>query len=211
MNAYDAVLVPGGGVGANGSLPLWTQRRLDYAMAKSQKAYIVTLSAGTTHKPLPLDAERYPIFESVAAAYYLVQRGIAPEKILVETSSYDTIGNVYFSRMIHIEPLRLKNLLVVTSEFHMPRTQAIFKWIYSLEGLPRQYHLEFQTVSDEGIDVKILMARRAKEANSLKNVRSLARRIKTIQQLHAWLFQEHSAYAVAKQPVREAGDILQTY
>lgn len=211
MDTYDAVLVPGGGVYAHGALPLWTQRRLDYAINHHQGAYIITLSAGTTHKPPPLDPDRYPIFESVAAANYLTQKGISPEKILVETSSYDTIGNVYFSRMIHIDPLHLKRLLVVTSEFHMPRTQAIFEWLYGLDGLPQDYHLEFQVVTDEGIDVKLLDARRAKEAKSLKNVRALAQRILTIQDFHTWLFQKHGAYAVAQPVERVSGDILKTY
>ncbi|MEM9809129.1 MAG: YdcF family protein [Cyanobacteria bacterium P01_D01_bin.56] len=210
-NSVEAILIPGGGVRVNGELPLWTRRRLDYAIAAAQDAYLVTLSAGTTHKPPPLDAEGYPIFESVAAAHYLLQHGISPEKILVETSSYDTIGNVYFSRMIHIEPLSLKRLLVVTSEFHMPRTRAIFEWLYDLDGLPQGHDLEFQTVSDEGIDAELLAARRSRESHSLKTVRSLACRLKTVQQFHAWLFQDHSAYAISQKAVRASGNVLKTY
>ncbi|MBT9313319.1 YdcF family protein [Leptothoe kymatousa] len=212
MNAYDAVFIPGGGVRANGELPLWTQRRLTHAIEISQSAsYIIPLSAGTTHKPPPLDPEGFPIFESVAAAQYLIQRGIAPEQILVETCSYDTIGNVYFSRVIHIDPLQLKRLLIVTSEFHMPRTQGIFEWIYGLEGLSQNYELEFQAVSDAGIDPKLLAARKSREVKSLENVQTLAQKNQTMQQFHAWLFQQHGAYAMAKQVVRASGDVLGSY
>lgn len=211
MAIYDAVLIPGGGVRANGELPLWTQRRLNYVIENSPGAYIVVLSAGTTHKPPPLDGEGYPIFESVAAAQYLMQQGIESKRILVETCSYDTIGNAYFSRVIHIEPLNLKRLLVVTSEFHMPRTQAIFEWIYELEELPQNYSLVFQSVSDKGIDIELLAARRAREAKSLENVRSLTQQIRTIQEFHTWLFQHHGAYAMAKQVRRASGDVLDTY
>lgn len=210
-DTYDAILVPGGGVRAHGELPLWTQRRLNRAIEQRQDACIIALSAGTTHKPPPLDADGYPIFESVAAARYLCQRGVPPEKILVEASSYDTIGNVYFSRMIHIEPLQLKRLLVITSEFHMPRTKSIFKWIYHLEGLPQDYQLFFEAVSDVGIDEEILKARQQKEVKSLQALLETARKIPTLKKFHQWLFQEHGAYAMSTYVIRDSSQALGTY
>ncbi|MGD1854238.1 MAG: YdcF family protein [Leptolyngbyaceae cyanobacterium] len=211
-NAYDAILVPGGGVRDEGQLPLWTQRRLDCAVERSSEhTYIITLSAGTTHKPPPSDAEGYPIFESVAAAKYLMQKGIAPEKVLVETSSYDTIGNAYFSRVIHADPLNLRCLLVITSEFHMPRTKMIFEWVYGLIGDSRDYHISFETVSDRGIDPRILTARQQKESQSLKTLLQTVNAICTLRDLHQWLFQYHGAYAVACRPARELGEVLKTY
>lgn len=212
MNGLDAMLILGGGVRSGGELPMWTRRRLDQVIEKrSQAAYVILLSAGTTHKPPPLDANGHPIFESVAAAHYLVEKGINPAKILVETSSYDTIGNVFFSRMIHIEPLQLKRLLVITSEFHMARTKATFEWIYGLKGLPQDVQLSFKTVSDAGIETAVLQARKQKEARSLKALLNTANKIRTINSFHRWLFQEHGAYAVAAQIARESGQILETY
>lgn len=211
-SAYDAILVPGGGVLADGELPIWTQRRLNRSIEQRQDAsYIIALSAGTTHKPPPLDGDGYPIFESVAAAKYLVNRGIDPERILVETSSYDTIGNVYFARMIHVEPLNLKKLLVITSAFHMARTKAIFEWIYRLEGLPPDRQLSFETVSDEGIDHNLLAARQRKEAKSLKTLLETASQISSLKDFHQWLFREHGAYALATPPVRISGQALESY
>ncbi len=207
----DAILVPGGGVRSNEVLPLWTQRRLNRAIEQRQNAYIIALSAGTTHKPPPLDADGYPIFESVAAARYLCQQGVPPEKILVETSSYDTIGNVYFSRMIHVEPLNLKRLLVITSEFHMARTKAIFDWIYRLEGLPLDCQLSFQTVSDEGIDKALLEARQQKEEKSLNALLETASKIHSLRAFHQWLFRDHGAYALVAKVVRESGQVLKSY
>ena len=212
MNVLDAMLVPGGGVRVGGKLPLWTQRRLDQVIEnQSQATYIILLSAGTTHKPPPLDANGYPIFESVAAANYLVEQGINPSKILVETSSYDTIGNVFFSRVVHIEPLQLKRLLVITSEFHMARTKVIFEWIYGLKGLAQDVQLSFETVSDTGIATSILQARKQKEERSLKSLLNTINGICTINDFHQWLFQEHAAYAVAVQSIRESGQVLETY
>lgn len=208
---YDAILVPGGGVLTNGELPLWTQRRLNRAIEQRQDAYIITLSAGTTHKPLPLDSHGYPTCESVAAAKYLIKQGIDPENILVKTSSYDTIGNVYFSRVIHIEPLTLRRLLVITSEFHMARTQSIFEWVYRLERLPKDHQLSFETVSDAGIDQAVLDARQCKEEKSLKTLLETASEIHSLRDFHQWLFREHGAYAMAERPVRTSGPVLESY
>ncbi|MEM7067203.1 MAG: YdcF family protein, partial [Cyanobacteria bacterium P01_B01_bin.77] len=194
MGIYDAILIPGGGVRERGELPLWTQRRLNHAIENHQDAYLIPLSAGTTHKPPPLDAQGYPIFESVAAANYLIQRGVNSTTILVDTTSYDTIGNVFFSRVIHIEPLQLKRLLVVTSEFHMPRTKAIFEWIYRLEGLPQDHQISYETVSDDGIDKAVLEARQQREEKSLKTLLETAGKIHSLRDFHQWLFRDHGAY-----------------
>ena len=211
MDIYDAILVPGGGVREEGELPLWTKRRLDRAIEKRHGAYVLALSAGTTHRPPPLDADGYPIFESVAAANYLIERGVDPDKVLVETSSYDTIGNVFFSRVIHIEPLNIRRLLVITSDFHMPRARAIFEWIYRLEGLPQDYQIAFDAVSDEGIDQATLESRRRREMNSLEKLAATANTIHTLRDFHRWLFSKHGAYAMSTPVVQASGKTLETY
>src|SRR5436309_11511249 len=61
---------------------------------------------------------------SSAGARYLLERGAEPGRILMEAVSLDTIGNAYFSRLLHVIPREFRRVLVVTSDFHMPRTQA---------------------------------------------------------------------------------------
>ena len=127
MSQVDAVLIPGGGLLPSGEVVPWVQARLERAIALTPPpTYFLPLSAGTTHKAPPLDAEGFPIWESVAAGRYLMARGIASYRILPETISLDTIGNAYFARIQHLEPLQLRRLHVITSEFHLPRTIAIF-------------------------------------------------------------------------------------
>jgi hypothetical protein len=53
---------------------------------------------------------------------------------LQETASYDTVGNTYFSLAIHALPAAWTRLAVVTSDFHMPRSRALFADIYRLAG-----------------------------------------------------------------------------
>jgi len=194
MQDYDAILVPGGGVREGGLLPSWVQRRLDRAVQLRGGGYIVTLSAGTTHRPPPLDNSGFPIFESVAAARYLIDAGVPPENILTETCSYDTIGNAFFSRVIHVDPQGLRRLLVITSDFHLPRTQAVFNWMYSLEPKSLAYELEFESVSDASMPPDLFADRQQKEQKSLDGFGKLTSQISTIRDCHRWLFTEHEAY-----------------
>ena len=211
--AYDAIMIPGGGIDRNHRLPLWVKRRLDRALEIHRDGYIITLSAGTVHKPLPLDRYGYPIFESAAAAEYLIKKGANPQQILCETCSYDTIGNAYFSRVIHVEPRTFGKLLVITSRFHMPRTRTIFEWIY---GLPspltvKSVELDFEEVPDEGIDEDILRARVEREKTSLQNVLRLKKELRTLLDFHRWLFTEHGAYSTSTPPIRIKGGALEMY
>ena len=106
MNAFDAILIPGGGLLPDGKPPRWVRERLDKAIEIADARFFVTLSRGTVHKAPPLDERGFPIDESTASAMYLLDRGVPEDRILTETASLDTIGNAYFSRVIHIDPWR---------------------------------------------------------------------------------------------------------
>ena len=210
MAKLDAILVPGGGVRADGRLPPWVERRLDRVLALHTSEHIITLSAGTVYKPPPIDKFGAPVFESIAGARYLIERGVPPSLVLAETCSYDTIGNAYFSRAIHVDPRGFRALLVVTSAFHMPRTEAIFRWVYGLS--PRRCTLQFEWVPDAGMAPAALSARRQLEAARLRSLVPVMSRIDTIDELHRWLFTDHRAYAVDKLDRRpEVGDAIDTY
>lgn len=195
-----------------GLLPPWTKARLDAALAhEHEKTLLLTLSAGTVHKPPPRDEEGFPIFEAHAAAKYLAEHGVSDGQILTECSSYDTIGNAYFSRVIHIHPARLQRLLVITSEFHMPRLQAIFDWIYNLTPLPLQFNVSYKSTPNRGMKQEALASRLAREEHSRQALASLTSEIRTLTAFHRWLFTEHEAYAAGKKPSRVKGDVQDTY
>jgi uncharacterized SAM-binding protein YcdF (DUF218 family) len=193
MPHFDAVLIPGGGLTPSGELTPFVRARLDRALAHSADFYIA-ISAGTTHLPPPLDSRGYPIFESVPAARYLQERGIPQRRILVETSSYDTIGNAFFTRITHTDPRGLSRLLIVNSRFHMPRTEVIFRWVFGAAPT-RGYDLSFESTEDIGISPEALEARAERERASLAAVGKLASSIASLSDIHEWLFTEHGAYA----------------
>jgi hypothetical protein len=215
---YDAQIIPGGGIlrkDGQYDLPPWIKRRLDRTIEIHRGEYIILLSAGTVHKPPPLDNLGFPVFESVAGAEYLLNKGIEPALILCETASYDTIGNAYFARLLHVDPLGLRNLLIVNNQYHMPRTQAIFQWIFGLEGSHgddrKYYQLDFESVTDDGIEKEMLQARKKREKASLKHVLKMQKTIRDLKAFHRWFYTEHKAYAVAAAPERVSGKTLDMY
>mmetsp|Transcript_5499 Transcript_5499/g.13389 ORF Transcript_5499/g.13389 Transcript_5499/m.13389 type:complete len:161 (-) Transcript_5499:5-487(-) len=143
VNPPDAVVILGGGKPK--SLlepPRFVQNRCDiaakiYLEAKKfgRKIHLVPISAGTAHSSQLLNKQGLPIWESAASAAYMVKtHGIDSKAILMETTSYDTIGNAYFTRAQICDPMDFKRIWIVTSEFHMPRSKAIFEWIFNCTG-----------------------------------------------------------------------------
>jgi hypothetical protein len=205
---FDAILVPGGGVREGGQLPSWAKARFDRVVELWDGEWIVALSAGTVHKPPPRDEAGFPVLECVAGARYLARHGIPADRILLEASSYDTIGNAYFARILHCGPRAWRRLLIVNSDFHMPRTEAIFRFVFALDGAG--YELEFDSVSDEDVPEE----RRAKEAEALKGWHATMTRIGTMWQLYEFLYAEHAAYATApilKERPALSADVLTSY
>jgi hypothetical protein len=193
MAKYDAIIVPGGGLRDGGELPEYVKRRFDRALARESGESIVPLSAWTMHRASLVDAAGRPVLESQAGSDYLKARGIPAQRIFCESTSYDTIGNGYFSRVQIVEPMRWRKLLIITSEFHMPRTEAIFRWIYSLDA-PAPYELNFDATPDDGLSYGAVVARRAREAESLRGVERLRDRLTSLAAFAQWLFTEHDAY-----------------
>lgn len=211
MEYYDAILIPGGGITPEFQPTPWTVSRLDYAFSVSRRKYIITLSAGTTHHPPFIDPGGFPAFESIISANYLIQKGTPPYDIMTENCSYDTIGNAFFARFLFTEILSLENLLIITSEFHMPRTRAIFEWIFNLPPQKVNYSLSFVATPNTGLNNIDLEARMLGEKNRLNSFWELPKRIGNVTELHRWLYTEHAAYAIHLKPQPTKGVELNTY
>lgn len=208
---YDAILVLGGGLISKNVPKPWAKERLDEAIRSSKgNEYIITLSAGTTHKPPFLDSEGFPVFEADVMADYLKKKGVNPKYILAENCSYDTIGNAYFSRMIHAEPRKFLNLLIITNSSHMPRTKEIFDWIYNLEP-SLDYNLDFREVPDIGMEEEVLEKRNKKESEGLEKIKELKKGIFSLEDFHKWLYQNHGAYSQCVDVVRLKGSLGGSY
>lgn len=210
---YDAVIILGGGVRKNGSLPIWVYRRLRKALEfKDKTKYFITSSAYTINKKPVLNKMGFPVNESVKMGELLVKSGIDISRIITERWSHDTIGNAYFTRLIHTDQLNLKKLLIITSEFHMPRSKAIFEWIFGLNNsFFKPYKLDFESVSDFKINSKIINPRIEKEQKSLHKLFEIKNKITNLKQFHQWLFNKHGAYALKFNRDKNSAQTLKSY
>jgi hypothetical protein len=214
MSQSEAVIVLGGGLTSSGEPTPWVVPRLDRALEFPGSPTIVVLGAGTPHKPPPNDAAGFPVHECAAMAQYLIEKGCPAERIVMEACSADTIGNAYFSRVIHVDPRGWKRLAVVTSDFHMPRTVAIFERVFALPGIggiSSGFSLEFSSVPDIGLDQESLDSRRERERKSLTSWLWKAPTFASMQELSQWLFTQHECYAPNKIPKRVIGAVAQSY
>ena len=64
---------------------------------------------------------------------YAVKLGIPSENIITQLNSRDTVGDAFFTKHNVIVNREWKNILVVTSDYHIERTSRIFKFIYGSE------------------------------------------------------------------------------
>jgi len=201
----DAILVLGGGRPIKRSLPPpWVTSRCDVA-AEAYKALksppILTLSAGTAHADQLLNERGLPVWESEASALYLISEHEIPTgKIFMETSSYDTIGSAYFARTSFCQVFGWKKLLIVTSQFHMPRSRAVFDWVFSApstEGaINPGYELIYLESPNTGLGEEILNARIEREEIGRKRVEHQERKYDTLLKILQFLTTEHGMYKV---------------
>eukprot|EP01102_Stenamoeba_stenopodia_P009286 TRINITY_DN2739_c0_g1_i3.p1 TRINITY_DN2739_c0_g1~~TRINITY_DN2739_c0_g1_i3.p1 ORF type:complete len:236 (-),score=27.27 TRINITY_DN2739_c0_g1_i3:3-710(-) len=221
---FDAILVLGGGPpDEQGILRPWVEVRAHLATkiySKHQQTFpnnsevIICLSGGTAHKPNYVDSEGYHVFEATLAADVIANSGLVPrDRIYKEWASYDTIGNAYFTRVMHTDIKNWRRLLILTSRFHMERSKAIFEWVFSLDPPSNPYQLFFYATEDVGLNPEDLTIRRQKEQQSVETlINKTIPRVRSLNQLHDFLFQEHQLYAVGLKPERASTKaILNSY
>jgi len=187
---------------------------------------ILCLSAGTAHLPQLLSEDGLPIWESTACASYILsksnstttttttitnggeERNTVLSKdypIYVETTSYDTIGNAYYARLVHTDIMNWNTLLIITNEFHMDRTRKIFNWIYSMNNdnnnisnRSSNYQLYYLQSPNFGLSNVAIHARKEREQQSSIHVDQLSQTKTTLKEVSRFLTQEHSLYTATK-------------
>lgn len=224
LRHVDAILVLGGGRPTSiDEPPVYVKRRCDDAAAlvkrfqalkplsrekQTASIPILCLSAGTAHLPQLLASDGLPIWESASSAAYLAKAHGIEDHVYVETTSYDTIGNAFFARTSHTDINGWRRLLVITNDFHMNRTMAIFNWIFGLstgQPLPpqqqqqqRPYELHYLASPDVGLTSEAVQARRDREHASLVRVHEYAQSYTTLAQVYHFLTTQHGLYTSNK-------------
>ena len=114
---YDAIVVLGAQVKADGSLSLQLQWRLDAVLQawQKQQCLIVTCGAQGDNEPAP---------EAYVMRDYLMANGVPEEMILTEGTSFNTRQNIRNAAAL-LEGRQVETVLIVTSDYHLPRAMAL--------------------------------------------------------------------------------------
>jgi hypothetical protein len=175
--------------------------RLDKLLEiRDLESYIILSTGYTRHKPPFLDEHGFPVTECRVAASALLNRGVERSKILLEEISSDTIGNLYFSMLLFVQPPVIEMLSTVTSRFHVARVQAAAEWICSLSGWKVVPSIELQSAPDPEMSCDAESLVRAKEAEGIRNIKGLRCSIQTAEDMCCWLHTQHTSYRADAQP-----------
>lgn len=195
LENIDGIFVLAGGINSKGMCHPWVIERLNlaYEIYDKTKKDIFCLGGGSYHIPPILNKKKFAIHESTSCSEYLISLGVNSKNIFKEWSSYDTIANAFFSFLNFIIPLEFKDIVLITSDFHITRTKVIFDWIKSIFKV--NINIIYLSVSDETFDQNIISKRIKREKNSTINlIKNVINKVNNKEKLFKWFYTEHKAY-----------------
>jgi len=181
---YDVIIALGGGISPEGELPQIVKTRLDRLADhySERPTKLIVTGRGKDRS--------YPVTEAEGGVKYLVEEKRIPAgDVYMENLSEDTWQNGFYTRTTHMDVLGMKNPLIVTSEFHMPRSgeDGVFGWVMHGD----RYVPSYESVPNEGISPEDLETRLATEAKLIDfNERVVMPNIRkgNLRDLHAFIF-----------------------
>ncbi len=84
------------------------------------------------------------ITESSEMKKYLVSQGVPANRIIKESRSKDTIGNLYYLKNIVVRPRKFKKLYFIASDFQIERLRFLVKKIFG-----PSYSIRFEVVKSD--------------------------------------------------------------
>ena len=117
VGEYDAIIVLGAQVKPDGVPSLQLQWRIDAAARawKERQCLMVVCGAQGSNEPAP---------EAHVMRDDLIRQGVAEEYILMDDKSFNTRQNIA-NAITLLEGREVDHVLVVTSDYHLPRAMAI--------------------------------------------------------------------------------------
>lgn len=189
------IFILAGGQIKNGDVNSWVKERLDIGKIlydKNKDSVIYCIGGGTYHKPPTCNKFGHVIHESTSCSNYLIENGVDCNKIKREWGSYDTIANGFFSFTNFILPLKIKECVLITSEFHMERVKEIFDYFKIL--FSQDINITYIT-SENNMDNELLNLRKNREKQSVESFKkNIVDKIKTVDEFIEWFYVEHNAY-----------------
>lgn len=183
------IAVMGGGVNADGGLPKHVSLRCDKAIEMlDEDSVIVASSSHTMNIPPKLDL--FGHIKSEATAIFNSIKLKNPQAMVVcEQFSHDTIGSVFFIQELYARYMCSKEIVYITSDFHVERVEYIANFIASLNGafVARTKVIGVQCDIDS-------RSRRGRELESLATIEREWSLIKSVDELFVYLVTSHDNY-----------------
>ena len=150
---YDAIIILGEPLTYDGDLGVELTARAEKAIEifKKKQAKKIIASGGKT------SPNKKGITEAEGMKQYLIGRKIPARSIVKEENSKDTIGNALFTKTKILDSSNWKKILIVTSDYHIPRAKYIFQKI-----LGNKFKLDFQS-SKSNLDAVEFAERKLRE------------------------------------------------
>ena len=125
----DVVIVLANQMDSSGALNLESRARAEKAIkVLSEKKIPSIVTCGWAYRS-DSDIKIANAFK----AYIVNTLGMDPKRVITELNSRDTVGDAFFTKTKLAIPCGWRKICVVTSEYHVPRTKEIFKFIYGDE------------------------------------------------------------------------------
>ncbi|OGT38147.1 MAG: hypothetical protein A3F11_04385 [Gammaproteobacteria bacterium RIFCSPHIGHO2_12_FULL_37_14] len=154
----SAIIILGPGQLPDGTMLPWGKSRIDAAYQRflntEYPSYIILSGGRKSH------------FTSEASAMRDFVQNHYPDMLktlLLEELSIDTLQNAFFTKVIHIDPLEIKQLTIITNLFHMPRVRQIFTNLFNAS-----YQLKFLEAADPEADEKTIATQKVIEKSAIE-------------------------------------------
>lgn len=125
---YDAIIVLAHHLDGDGQLNAQSRARIEAAVAayQSKQAPIIVTTGWDLHGVF-----NRPIADAMRE--FAIAKDIPPEAIHCDIHSRDTVGDAVFTKHNIVQPMGATRLLVITSDYHVARTEAIFAFVYGVD------------------------------------------------------------------------------
>lgn len=122
-SGIDCIVILGGGF-RSGELSFESKKRVEAGVSLCKQGFSgkLLMSGGFTVDNLKKS-------ESSEMKKHAINLGVKAKDIFVEEESLDTLGNAVFSKRI-VKKNCFKNLLLVTSDYHLERSLFIFHYVF---------------------------------------------------------------------------------
>lgn len=187
-----AIIILAGGINNDGSLPDLPKKRVEKGVELyKNKVASKIIMTGKYGFWLDHTKDIPPKSEAEAMKEYAESLGIPTGDVIAEVTSKDTVGNAYFTKVDILEKNNWKNVTVVTSEFHIPRTKFIFDTV-----LGPDWDIEY-VPSEDGLSKEERKAVKSKEEKTVQVLKNTILDIEpgNNEQIKNLLFTKHPGYS----------------